>query len=168
MELALIDGIGPFFRGFHARRINWSKIPLDHLATEGPERERQWDAIQRDLGTFAERVSAAGYNAVFLEKDAVWMDLNATVALRIFKGGATVEEAVAEFFGTDRAAAALELLRLSDLVILQLLYIEELPAFSRPPSKGAPEVSPEDGDGVRQTLSLTVARDIPSSYLARS
>src|SRR5262249_22759334 len=67
MELALIDAIGPFFRGYDKRRINWSKIPFLHLATEGPERATQWAGIRADLDRFAQRVAALGYNAVSLD-----------------------------------------------------------------------------------------------------
>ena len=67
MELALIDAIGPFFRGYQKRRINWSKIPFAHLATTGPECEAQWNAIRADLETFAAKVSLLGYNAVSLD-----------------------------------------------------------------------------------------------------
>jgi len=67
MELALIDAIGPFFRGLRSRRINWSKIPFPHLATEGPERAAQWAGIRADLDAFAQRVAALGYNAVSLD-----------------------------------------------------------------------------------------------------
>ena len=59
MELALIDAIGPFFRGYQKRRINWSKIPFAHLATAGPERETQWRAIRADLDNFARRPPAS-------------------------------------------------------------------------------------------------------------
>ena len=55
MELALIDAIGPFFRGYQRRRINWSKIPFSYLATSGPERDSQWCAIRADLDVFAAR-----------------------------------------------------------------------------------------------------------------
>ncbi len=61
----------------------------------------------------------------FLEPSAVWIDLNAAAAIHIFKNGATVEDTVTSFFGSDRAAGALELLRLSDVVIKELLYVEE-------------------------------------------
>jgi hypothetical protein len=67
MELALIDGIGPFFRGYQKRRINWSKIPFPHLATAGPAYTPQWRAIHEDLEIFARRVSSLGYNAVSLD-----------------------------------------------------------------------------------------------------
>ena len=67
MELALIDAIGPFFRGYHKRRINWSKIPFDHLCTSGPEYEPQWRAIRTDLETFARKAASFGYNAISLD-----------------------------------------------------------------------------------------------------
>ncbi|GAA5480651.1 hypothetical protein Hhel01_04180 [Haloferula helveola] len=66
-RLLLIDAIGPFFRGYEKRRINWSKIPFTHLATEGEARQRQWDRIRDDLRQFAGEVSAIGYNAVTLD-----------------------------------------------------------------------------------------------------
>src|SRR5512145_143363 len=67
MELALIDAIGPFFRGYDKRRINWSKIPFAHLATEGPASELQWQAIRADLEALARKVARLGYNAVSLD-----------------------------------------------------------------------------------------------------
>ena len=67
MDLALIDAIGPFFRGYTKRRINWSKIPFHHLATTGPERTAQWAGIREELAVFAQRVRALGYNAATLD-----------------------------------------------------------------------------------------------------
>ncbi len=67
MELFLIDAIGPFFRGYLKQRVNWSKIPFPHLATEGPARREQWDRIAEDLRHFAGEVSRLGYNAVTLD-----------------------------------------------------------------------------------------------------
>lgn len=58
MELFLIDAIGPFFRGVEAKRVNWSKVPFEHLAYEGEARRVQFDAIGADMQTFAARVSA--------------------------------------------------------------------------------------------------------------
>lgn len=66
IELALIDAICPFFQGYHKRRINWSKIPFTHLATLGPKRMAQWQAIRRDLILFAEKARALSCNAVSL------------------------------------------------------------------------------------------------------
>jgi hypothetical protein len=67
MELFLVDAIGPFFRGYEKRRINWSKIPFTHLKTSGPEAELQWARIREDMRHFAREVSALGYNAVTLD-----------------------------------------------------------------------------------------------------
>lgn len=74
MELYLIDAIGPFFRGLEQRRINWSKIPFTHLATEGPARAAQWESIRRDLTAFSSTVAALGYNAVTLDDLAHLID----------------------------------------------------------------------------------------------
>jgi hypothetical protein len=67
MEIRLIDAIGPFFRDYPLVRINWSKIPFEHLASAGPRRRAQWDRIREDMKLFAERVAAVGYNAVSLD-----------------------------------------------------------------------------------------------------
>ncbi len=65
--LYLIDAIGPFFRGYQRRTINWSKIPFEHLTLDGPEREAHWARIREDLTTFASKVAALGFNAVSLD-----------------------------------------------------------------------------------------------------
>jgi hypothetical protein len=64
MELFLIDAIGPFFRSYHRKRVNWSKIPFMHLADASAE---DWVAIENELREFAGQVSAQGYNAVTLD-----------------------------------------------------------------------------------------------------
>jgi hypothetical protein len=66
-QLFFIDAIGPFFRDYDKGRINWSKIPFTHLATEGEARRSQWARIRSDLRHFAGEVSAMGYNAVTLD-----------------------------------------------------------------------------------------------------
>lgn len=67
MELFLIDAIGPFFRGYQKHRINWSKIPFDHIRTEGKEADAQWSGIFEESERFAKEVSELGYNAVTLD-----------------------------------------------------------------------------------------------------
>ena len=67
MELFLIDAIGPFFRGYSRKKINWSKIPFEHLATEEPERGKQFAGIREDIGQFAGKVRKIGANAVTLD-----------------------------------------------------------------------------------------------------
>lgn len=64
----------------------------------------------------------------FLEADAVWTEINTFVTLRLFKHGELVEEAVSHLPGVKDKAALLELLRLSEEVVIQLLY---LPDFAR-------------------------------------
>ncbi len=64
----------------------------------------------------------------FIDGSAVWTELNTFVTLRLFKDRAHVEDAVREFAQRilcpdDRAL--LELLRLSDEVIRELLYVED-------------------------------------------
>ena len=63
-DLFFIDAIGLFFRGFRKNRINWSKIPFEHLETEGPARRGQWDRIASDLRHFLGEIGPMGYNAV--------------------------------------------------------------------------------------------------------
>jgi hypothetical protein len=67
MELFLIDAIGPFFRSYGKRRVNWSKIPFTHLKTAGEGMEEQWGGIEADMRAFAAEVAGLGYNAVTLD-----------------------------------------------------------------------------------------------------
>lgn len=67
MELVLIDAIGPFFRGFNRRRINWSKIPFDALPVDGPEVEEFWKRVSGDMDTFCGKAIELGFNAVTLD-----------------------------------------------------------------------------------------------------
>jgi hypothetical protein len=64
MEIILIDGFGPFFRGYTKQRINWSKIPFVDLANADAER---WTQIKTDLQQFVRQITAQGYNAVTLD-----------------------------------------------------------------------------------------------------
>lgn len=90
VELAIIDAIGPFFRGLNQRRINWSKIPFPHLAMSGPERDAQWAAIRRDMETFARETAALGFNAVTLDDvahlaDHEWYEPEVRERIRAFR-----------------------------------------------------------------------------------
>lgn len=81
MNLFLIDAIGPFFRGYPRRTINWSKIPFEHLKLDGPESGAQWEQIRADLDVFCARAAAMGYNAVSLDDathlaDHAWYELD--------------------------------------------------------------------------------------------
>lgn len=64
----------------------------------------------------------------FIDGSAVWTELNTFVTLRMFKDHALAADAVKEFasrIGCTDDRALVELLRLSDEVIRELLYIEE-------------------------------------------
>jgi len=67
MEWCILDAIGPFFRGLEQTRINWSKIPFEHLAVSGPDARAQWDRIAADLTCLVTRARQAGFNAVTLD-----------------------------------------------------------------------------------------------------
>ncbi|MEM6278388.1 MAG: hypothetical protein AAF733_02845 [Verrucomicrobiota bacterium] len=64
----------------------------------------------------------------FLEGSSVWTEINTFVALRLFKHGELVEEAISHLPDVENAPALLELLRLSEEVVTDLLY---LPDFAR-------------------------------------
>jgi hypothetical protein len=64
----------------------------------------------------------------FIDPEALWTDLNTYVTIRVIKEGLLVEDAVRAFVKERQlgdADALLELLRLSDECIRELLYIEE-------------------------------------------
>lgn len=63
----------------------------------------------------------------FLENagDDTWIRLNTFVALKIFRDRQPVEEAIRDLYGTDRAVHVIELLRCSEIVLRELLYIED-------------------------------------------
>lgn len=67
MEIFLIDGIGPFFRSYAKQKINWSKIPFQHLHRDPAACRKQFETIGKDLDTFASRVSEVGYNSISLD-----------------------------------------------------------------------------------------------------
>lgn len=67
MDLFIIDGIGPFFRGFDEKVINWSKAPFAHLERCNGLDHGLCDRIQSDFGKFCAKASSVGYNAVTLD-----------------------------------------------------------------------------------------------------
>ncbi|MGD7651856.1 MAG: hypothetical protein ACQCXQ_01490 [Verrucomicrobiales bacterium] len=64
MDLFLIDAIGPFFRNYKRKRVNWSKIPFMHLESFTAQ---DWSAVENEIRTLAAAVSQQGYNAVTLD-----------------------------------------------------------------------------------------------------
>jgi hypothetical protein len=90
-KLHIIDAIGPFFRGYKRRTINWSKIPFENLRLEGPEREAQWQRIREDLDVFCSKAAAMGFNAVSLDDvthlaDHPWYELETRAAIQQWRG----------------------------------------------------------------------------------
>jgi hypothetical protein len=67
--LYLLDAIGPFFRGYDQRTINWSKIPWHHVREEleGPG-AAEWSAtLLREFEVFCEQAAEWGFNAISLD-----------------------------------------------------------------------------------------------------
>lgn len=87
MKIFLIDGIGPFFRRYEKRQINWSKIPFHNLDKE-TDVEARFEQISMDMEVFAQKVSAVGYNSISLDDVAhlttdIWLEpeMNARITL---------------------------------------------------------------------------------------
>jgi len=114
MELFLIDGIGPFFRGYEKRRINWSKIPFTHLST-GPDRRPQWNRIAEDLRHFAGEVSRLGYNAITLD-DLAHLAPHPRHEAEVHDRIAVFREEFAILFDLLRAQFGLKIFLTSDVI----------------------------------------------------
>ncbi len=67
MNLFLIDGIAPFFRGCDQAVINWSKAPFASLERDGILDPARGEQIAADFETFCAKAAAAGYNADTLD-----------------------------------------------------------------------------------------------------
>ncbi len=68
MDLFLIDGISPFFKGYReGKRINWSKIPFEHLEKDGQADVERLDQITVDFARFCDRAVEMGYTAITLD-----------------------------------------------------------------------------------------------------
>ncbi len=68
MDIFLIDAIGPFFQGYHKKRINWSKIPFHSLDALGPQgRQERFSRIAEGLERFSSSVFQEGYTCVSLD-----------------------------------------------------------------------------------------------------
>jgi hypothetical protein len=64
----------------------------------------------------------------FLENSSIWTEINTFITLRLFKHGELVEEAISHLPNVSNLPALQELLRLSEEVVTELLY---LPDFAR-------------------------------------
>ncbi len=70
MDLFIIDAIGPFFRDLDSGRINWSKIPFEHLPVDGNKADKFWRRVGEDFATVVSRTTELGYNAITLDNIA--------------------------------------------------------------------------------------------------
>ena len=66
-RLLLIDGIGPFFRYYDKKRINWSKIPFSSIETEDGLKPEVVATVPEDFRKLIKRATDLGYNAVTLD-----------------------------------------------------------------------------------------------------
>ena len=95
MEWLLIDGIGPFFHGYHRKRINWSKIPFAHLETADGLKTDLVGNIQVDFARFVRAAADVGCNAITLDDLAhlyPWHQYEASVKAKIRAYGAWYRE----------------------------------------------------------------------------
>ena len=67
MKLFMVDGIGPFFRGYARHRINWSKIPFDNMEFGGEFDAGRFAGIREDFIRFADAVAELGFNGITLD-----------------------------------------------------------------------------------------------------
>lgn len=67
MEIFLVDGIGPFFRNYRKKVINWSKIPFERFSFKTEKFQNQFRKIAAEMEIFTEKVAAEGYNAISLD-----------------------------------------------------------------------------------------------------
>lgn len=66
-RLLLIDGIGPFFRHYSKKRINWSKIPFSSIETDDGIKSNVLETVPGDFRKLIVQSRQLGYNAVSLD-----------------------------------------------------------------------------------------------------
>jgi len=102
MNLFIIDGIGPFFRGYARQRINWSKIPFDNLEKEGRFDAARFAGIRQDFERFAETVAVLGFNGITLD-DLAHLSLHPDYYHRLTAKLRDYREAYGQLFETAAA-----------------------------------------------------------------
>jgi len=66
-DILMIDAIGPFFRHYKRKRINWSKIPFSEIETESGLRPECLASIPGDFRKFLQKARTFGYNSLTLD-----------------------------------------------------------------------------------------------------
>lgn len=74
MQIKLIDGIGPFFRDYRGKSINWSKAPFGNLEKNGDIDKDKFRLVREDFKRFADTVSTLGFNSISLDDLAHMVD----------------------------------------------------------------------------------------------
>ena len=90
MDIFLIDGIGPFFRKYRKKRINWSKIPFTEICDDPALCRKQFLEIAKDTEKLAKKVSAIGYNSISFDDVAhlatdPWLEPEINTKIRILQ-----------------------------------------------------------------------------------
>lgn len=67
MEIFLIDAIGPFFRNYKKRNVNWSKIPFHSFFGKPKKTRRLFHTVRPDFDLFCKKIKQVGYNSVSLD-----------------------------------------------------------------------------------------------------
>jgi len=65
MDLYIIDGIAPFFRGCDQQVINWSKAPFVHLEESSGLNAERCRKVRSEFKTFDAAESAMSLNSIF-------------------------------------------------------------------------------------------------------
>ena len=115
MDWFIIDGIGPFFRGYGKKRVNWSKIPFPALATEGPERREQWDRIAGEFSVFCRKAQAAGFNTITFD-DLAHLATHPAHEEEVAAKIAVYREEFATLFDLVKRESGLRILLTSDVI----------------------------------------------------
>ncbi|MGJ8673363.1 hypothetical protein [Rubritalea sp.] len=123
-EWVIVDGIGPFFRGYNKRRINWSKIPLAELPLGGEEADAYWSAVRGEMSEFVQRVRAHGYNTVTLD-DVAHLTQHESYSDSLRKRVARLSAEMREIIRIIKGAG-LKVLMTSDVVPMTGALVEKL------------------------------------------
>lgn len=67
MELFIIDTLGPFFRDYKNKTINWSRIPFENLESNNNIDKNKLNKIRKDFSKFIDKISKIGYNAITID-----------------------------------------------------------------------------------------------------
>ena len=66
-KMLIIDAIGPFFRHYKSKRINWSKIPFAELESGSTLKPEVLETVPTDFQKFVSKAKEFGYTGVTLD-----------------------------------------------------------------------------------------------------